>query len=1011
MTSKASPCAPSASVLLEPGCNLACPVCDCRLAPAPRGDDGLPRELRRGDGVLELRGEAAVQKDLGAIVDKAREAGFSVVRARTNGVAFALPGRAGELRRTGLDGVTFFLASERANVHDAIARVRGAHERGLAGLAALAAEGLSVTLEIPVLEPSLQDLTKTIALALSVAPSITSLRLYSPVALRPASGRAPRELLPPRWDLVRERVRDAVAFARERGLQMAFTERDGVPLCALSDDEGAVPEGVFADRGGRPVPRRDTSSLGDACLSCPAANVCPGTTRLYLDHHGGRGLSPFQAAPKGLRRGPSRWDEERKAAARSAFFVVLRPTVNCNQDCWFCSANETSRNVEEDPGRMMRRIARLARTGVEQISFSGGEPALSRHLVDYVSVARRCGIQRVELVTNAVLLDKPEKVDALVRAGVTHVFVSLHAHDESLSRLETRKAGDHARTTRALHLFARHEHLRIDVNHVVSAHNYRSLVRFVEWMHEQFGARIGVSFAWVTPQYKALEHVGRLVPRYAEAIPFLKRAVLRAVELGIEVIVGSRQGVPPCLLEEVLPWSDVLSATSGALSEDKPQKQKDPACEGCRLDLVCTGVWKPYAALYGTSELRPLPGEKITPEEANRQAERVRSAAGGAYPPALRFGDGRLPRSADIPLPKDTSPVRLPVIQGDDRSVSDRQTNDRSVVDGRTLGVALVGSGPRAVAFARTIGRLPLLSLVAVVSPHAPDKDLPEIGQNVARVRDLESLPSGVSALVIASSTDTHAPLVRAALARGLPCLVEKPLASSVAEAETLAADVSGKVMVAHQLRAAGGIEELVFEMGDRKGPLAPTEIAIVQRSASSSASALRAWSRGPFYELFVHLGDLAQFVAGGPLVVRKASASGSGHPERIFIRLGGAAAVTIDVIEDSPDEGLSVDVRLAGGRRLVFTREGRKDELRVLDVYGGRTRSAPSGGDLERLLLAFRTHALDSSPPLATAVDGALSMRLSAEILRALESAGAPFDRSTEPKRVASFALRQRFG
>src|SRR5689334_5811617 len=141
-------------------------------------------------------------------------------------------------------------------------------------------------------------------------------------------------------------------------------------------------------------------------------------------------------------------------------------------------------------------------------------------------------------------------------------------------------------------------------------------------------------------------------------MPYLKRAIARASELGIEVVVGSRQGVPPCQLEEFMYWSDVLVSLSGALTEDAPQKQKGPVCAECRFDLVCTGVWKPYAALYGTDELRAVPGEKITPERAFADARIARFRPGTDRIEELRFGDGRVPRSDEISLPA-AAPTRV----------------------------------------------------------------------------------------------------------------------------------------------------------------------------------------------------------------------------------------------------------------------------------------------------------------------------------------------------------------
>jgi len=987
------------SLLLAPGCNLACPVCDCRAEAADAAT--RQRELRRGGGVLELRGEAAIQRDLPRIVREAKEAGWSAVYARTNGVAYAAEGRAEELVAAGLSGIVFFLASDRAAVHDAIARARGAFAAGLRGLSAIARSGLDVAFELPVLDPSIQDLRAAIARLVAIAPGAHRVRLYSPPALRAVDGRSPRELAPPRWDRVKDALLRAMEFARERGLEISLTERDGIPLCAIASvtAEGTVeiPERVLADRGGRPMPRRPTSSLAPICETCAAARVCPGTTSLYLFTHGSGGLSPLKRAPRD--RSQDAWDETRKQAAQKAFFTVLRPTVHCNQDCFFCSANETSRNVEDDPARMMRRIARLARTGVEQISFSGGEPTLSRSLVDYVTVAKRVGVRSVELVTNAVLLDKREKVDALVEAGVTNVFVSLHAHDEALSRQITRKIGDHARTVQALHHLARHPHIRLDVNHVVSTQNFRHLVRFVEWMHAEFRDRIGISFAYVTPQYKALERLADHLPRYRDAMPYLKRAIARASELGIEVIVGSRQGVPPCQLDEFMPHSDLLAALSGALTEDQPQKQKGPACEACRFDLVCTGVWKPYAALFGTDELRPVPGDKLTPEQclSELRIPKVDQAR------ALRFGDGRVPRSDEIPLPEEPRErVHLPIVESSPEEAKR---------------IAILGSGRRALAFAAALSRANGLSLAGIASPHAPDKDLPEIPASVLRARTLDELSGAtrIDAVIVATNTREHASIARAALERGLPCLVEKPLGATIAEADALASEGGARILVAQQLRASGGLAEILGELGDRTGDARPVEIEVVHRATPSSPASLHAWSRTALYELLIHLGDVARAVAGEDLRVRKAMAKGGGRPERVTIRARGAGPsrpdVTIDLALAEAEDALIVRVHLASGRRLSWVRSEGRDAVEIVDDGGKRTRTPARGGDLERLLAAFLATLEGARPPLVTAEDGVRAMQFSAEAIGALEAAGAPFDRAAEPKRVASVPLRERLG
>jgi hypothetical protein len=65
----------------------------------------------------------------------------------------------------------------------------------------------------------------------------------------------------------------------------------------------------------------------------------------------------------------------------------------------------------------------------------------------------------------------------------------------------------------------------------------------------------------------------------------------------------------------------------------------------------------------------------------------------------------------------------------------------------------------------------------------------------------------------------------------------------------------------------------------------------------------------------------------------------------------------------------------------------------------------------LERLLLRFGKTIGDKSSPIVSATDGVLAMRFAAEAVAALEVSGAPFERSAEPKRVASVPLRERIG
>lgn len=645
--------------------------------------------------------------------------------------------------------------------------------------------------------------------------------------------------------------------------------------------------------------------------------------------------------------------------------LVLRPTVHCNQDCTFCSANETSGNVWERPDAMLRALARAARRGVRRVSFGGGEPTLSRDLVHYVRAASRLGVEVVELVTNAVLLDREARVAALRAAGLTHAFVSLHAHDEALSQALTRKSGDHARTVRGVqHLLA--AGVDTALNHVVTARNAPHLTRFVEFAREAFGARCLVSVAFVTPQYKALEDLSQ-VPRLTEVAPHLRRALYRAMELGQPVQVGSRQGVPPCLLGEFRAWSDVLGYAGEPAAEDAPQKVRAPGCDACRYTRVCTGVWRPYAERYGTSELTPLPGAPFTDDERRALDAHARARPHG-WPvplsfdevhPLLRERDRELPPGAwrDLAAP---APARraLPVL---------------APLRTRPLRALMVGAGRRARALALEARAVSGLAFEAVVSPHAHQSLAAEFGDCPGFASLDEALDAlRPEALVVAAPTAAHHALARVALAAGLPCLVERPFTRTLAEADDLAR-APGLVPACAILHAPG----LDVLLAARQHP----SLSLTRRLADAP----RAWSRDALAPALHDALALAVHAAGGGRPrVRVALLVGERAPERIRLLLDWDAA--------------------EAAVELDFT--ARAEETTLARGPLAWRRAGPGVGDAARMLARFCEVARGEAAPLLTPADARDHLAATLDALDALDAAGAPFERPDAPRHARSPAL-----
>ena len=114
------------------------------------------------------------------------------------------------------------------------------------------------------------------------------------------------------------------------------------------------------------------------------------------------------------------------------------------------------------------------------------------------------------------------------------------------------------------------------------------------------------------------------------------------------------------------------------------------------------------------------------------------------------------------------------------------------------LRVAVVGVGQLGRHHARLLVSLPDVDLVGVFDLNRQRAEEIAATVKTAVLTDLAALPSQVDAVTIAVPTESHASVALPLLERGIPVLVEKPLARSVEEADQLiAAAARGGAMLA----------------------------------------------------------------------------------------------------------------------------------------------------------------------------------------------------------------------
>ena len=287
---------------LDYRCNLRCLGCRaCRDGGERLSSEraaALLREARAAGARTAWLGggEPTLREDLPALVRRARALGFEEVVVQTNGLRLAYPAYVRALVDAGATAVRLNAKSHRAEVHDRLSRVDGAHALLLRALDHIAALASAVRVEADVLlaRSTAAELPETVAFFADRGVRAFALWLLS-AADAGAGADADAEVtaeVPRLADLVAPLERAArVAADRGAALQSFHTPPCTLPpaLRALWQPASALAMTVV-DPGGHAFALESSPFEGGArvaaCASCAARDACGGPRADYLALHG-----------------------------------------------------------------------------------------------------------------------------------------------------------------------------------------------------------------------------------------------------------------------------------------------------------------------------------------------------------------------------------------------------------------------------------------------------------------------------------------------------------------------------------------------------------------------------------------------------------------------------------------------------------------------------------------------------------------------------------------------------
>ena len=224
----------------------------------------------------------------------------------------------------------------------------------------------------------------------------------------------------------------------------------------------------------------------------------------------------------------------------------------CNLRCYFCYFIDRIETIShpEHPFMTLEKAQKICKTLVDEfandaIDIQGGEPTIWPPILDLVRYCREIGLFPT-LITNALVLDKPEKCRAYQEAGIGDFLVSVHGIGEVHDRV-VQLQGAHVRQMKALRNL-REEGIPFRFNCVLSKPVVAQLPQIAE-LCVKTGAQV-LNFLTFNPfedQSRGGKRSANNVPMYSEISAQLEKALDILDDAGVEANV---RYLPLCMVPE-----------------------------------------------------------------------------------------------------------------------------------------------------------------------------------------------------------------------------------------------------------------------------------------------------------------------------------------------------------------------------------------------------------------------------------------------------------------------------
>lgn len=278
--------------------------------------------------------------------------------------------------------------------------------------------------------------------------------------------------------------------------------------------------------------------------------------------------------------------------------LEIRLTLACNEECLFCNSSQGAQNLFPSKMGAEQALIQGKEAGATRLVLSGGEPLLVAWVPDLLRKAQELNYRIVTLQTNAVLLNNDPVLQSIL-PWKPELFISMHGTSKETVGAITRRPELFEPKLAGIEKSLA-SGLRCGFNFVLCKLNRHEFTPFIDWVAARPRDNLFVCLSFIAPIGSAWTHREELIPRMSNVVGEVMTGLDRAVEHGIELVVGENCGIPTCVEPRLREFAEPFDGDRPV--SVPPDKTKIPACKKCHWNPRCSGIFKRYIEMYSDEE-------------------------------------------------------------------------------------------------------------------------------------------------------------------------------------------------------------------------------------------------------------------------------------------------------------------------------------------------------------------------------------------------------------------------